>query len=92
MKQYRVPSFCQEAILEAFEEEGWPPAIDDPLPPHPEQDPKRRLRNTIKSLNANQEMHSCVSGATEAAFASCGSLGILAEMPKISVRGGCRTA
>ncbi len=55
VKQYRVPSFCQEAILAAFEEEGWPPAIDDPLPPHPEQDQKRRLRNTVKSLNTNQK-------------------------------------
>ena len=30
VKQFRVPSLCQEAILVAFEEEGWPVAIDDP--------------------------------------------------------------
>jgi hypothetical protein len=55
VKQFRAPSPSQEAILVAFEEEGWPAAIDDPLPPHPAQDAKRRLRNTIQSLNANQK-------------------------------------
>ena len=54
VKKYRVPSLCQEAVLSAFEEEGWPPAIDDPLPPQGDQEPKRRLRDTIKSLNTNQ--------------------------------------
>jgi hypothetical protein len=54
VKQYRVPSPNQEAILTAFAEEGWPSAIDDPLPPHPEQDPKHRLRKTVEGLNANQ--------------------------------------
>ena len=55
VKQFKVPSPSQEAILAAFEEEGWPVAIDDPLPPQPEQDPKHRLRQTIQSLNANQK-------------------------------------
>ena len=45
----------QERILAAFEEEGWPVHIDDPLPPHPEQDSKRRLHDTINSLNRNQK-------------------------------------
>jgi hypothetical protein len=55
VKQFKVPSPSQEAILTAFEEEGWPAAIDDPLSPQAEQDQKRRLRNTIQSLNANQK-------------------------------------
>ena len=55
VKQFMVPSPSQEAVLAAFEEEGWPPAVDDPLPPRPEQDAKRRLRSTIQSLNANQK-------------------------------------
>jgi hypothetical protein len=54
VKRYRVPSTSQEVILAAFEEEGWPAAIDDPLPPMEDQDPKRRLRTTIQSLNTNQ--------------------------------------
>jgi hypothetical protein len=55
VKQFRVPSPSQEVVLAAFEEEGWPPAIDDPLPPHAEQDRKRRLSNTIQSLNASHK-------------------------------------
>jgi len=55
VKQFKVPALNQERILAAFEEEGWPVVIDDPLPPHPEQDPKRRLHDTIISLNRNQK-------------------------------------
>ena len=40
--------------MSAFEEEGWPPRIDDPLSPHPDQDTKRRLSDTIKCLNRKQ--------------------------------------
>ena len=54
VKRFRVPAASQEAILAAFEEEAWPPRIDDPLPPRNEQSPKRRLQETIKSLNRNQ--------------------------------------
>ena len=38
-----------------FEEEEWPPRIDHPLPQMPEQDPRRRLHDTIKCLNRNQK-------------------------------------
>lgn len=54
VKRFRVPSPNQETVLSAFEEDGWPPHIDDPLPPKPEQDPKRRLNDTIKCLNQHQ--------------------------------------
>ncbi len=54
VKRFRVPSPSQEAILVAFEEEGWPAAIYDPLPPHPLQNSKRRLRATLQSLNGGQ--------------------------------------
>ncbi len=54
VKQFKVPAPNQEMILAAFEEEHWPPRIDDPLPPLPSQDPKRRLHETITSLNRNQ--------------------------------------
>jgi len=55
VKQFRQPSANQERILSAFQEEGWPPRIDDPLPPDPEHDPKQRLRTTLKSLNRSQQ-------------------------------------
>jgi hypothetical protein len=54
VKQYRLPAPNQELILAAFEEEDWPLSIDDPLPHEPEQDPKQRLHDTIKSLNRHQ--------------------------------------
>jgi len=54
VKEFKINSPNQEAILMAFEEEGWPPRVSDPLAPQPELDPKERLRNTIKSLNRRQ--------------------------------------
>ena len=56
MKRFQLPSRNQETILSAFEEEGWPPRIDDPLPPAVDCDPKQRLRDTIKSLNRNRKL------------------------------------
>jgi hypothetical protein len=40
--------------MTVFEEDGWPALIDDPLPPKPELDPRRRLRDTVKNLNRGQ--------------------------------------
>lgn len=54
VKRYRVPAKNQELILAAFEEEGWPCRIDDPLSFDPRHDAKERLQTTIKSLNRNQ--------------------------------------
>jgi hypothetical protein len=55
VKQFKSPAMNQETILTAFEEENWPPRIDDPLPPEPDLDPKRRLHATINSLNGRQK-------------------------------------
>ncbi len=54
VKQFKIPAANQEAILTVFQEEGWPPRIDDPLAPLPELDAKRRLADAIKFLNRNQ--------------------------------------
>jgi hypothetical protein len=51
VKQFRQPAPCQELILASFEEEQWPPHIDDPLPPTADHDPKRRLHETVTNLN-----------------------------------------
>ncbi|MFZ1936778.1 MAG: hypothetical protein WCB27_08125 [Thermoguttaceae bacterium] len=40
--------------LAVFEEERWPPRIDDPLPWKSDIDPQRRLHDTINSLNRHQ--------------------------------------
>ncbi len=59
VKQFKVPAANQERVLAAFEEEGWPVRIDDPLPPIGDQDPKARLHDTIVALNRNQK-HSLI--------------------------------
>jgi hypothetical protein len=33
VKRFKVPAVNQQLVLSAFEEEGWPVRIDDPLPP-----------------------------------------------------------
>jgi hypothetical protein len=55
VKEFKLHSPNQVTILTAFEEEGWPLKIDDPLSPHSEIDAKQRLHDTIKSLNRNQK-------------------------------------
>jgi hypothetical protein len=55
VKQFKVPAPNQEIVLAAFHEENWPVRIDDPLPPRPDLEPKRRLHDTINSLNRNQK-------------------------------------
>jgi hypothetical protein len=54
VKRFRGPAANQEALVAAFAEEGWPPRIDDPLPPAVDMDPKTRLHDTIKALNRHQ--------------------------------------
>jgi hypothetical protein len=55
VKRFKQPAGNQELVLQAFEEEGWPPRIDDPLPPVSNQDGKRRLQSTIWNLNRSRE-------------------------------------
>jgi hypothetical protein len=55
VKRFKLPAANQELILTAFEEEGWPPRIDDPLPGEPGVDPRQRLRDTIRALNGKQD-------------------------------------
>ena len=55
VKRFRRQAANQERILTAFQEEGWPTRILDPLSPHPSHDVKRRLSDTIKFLNRGQE-------------------------------------
>ena len=53
LKEFRKPAPNQTLILDAFEEQRWLARMDDPLPPEPGLDPKRRLGDTIKNLNRN---------------------------------------
>lgn len=55
VKRFPLPAANQTAILDAFETDGWPPRIDDPLPGDPAIDAMTRLHDTIKALNRNQK-------------------------------------
>lgn len=55
VKRFRWPAPNQETILSVFSEEDWPARIEDPLSPGNGLDPKRRLADTIKCLNRNQQ-------------------------------------
>ncbi len=54
VKEFRIPAENQEAILDRFEIEGWPPRIEDPLEKMDGVDRKARLHDAIKGLNRNQ--------------------------------------
>jgi hypothetical protein len=54
VKQFKVPAPNQEIVLVSFQEEDWSVRIDDPLPRVAAIDSKRRLHDTINSLNRNQ--------------------------------------
>jgi hypothetical protein len=54
VKWYRVPAESQETILAAFQEENWPPRIDDPLGQVDGLDPHERLHEAVKGLNRGQ--------------------------------------
>lgn len=53
IKRYRQRPGNQERILAAFQEDGWPEKVDDPLPFLPDSQAKKRLRDTVHSLNSN---------------------------------------
>jgi hypothetical protein len=55
VKRFKQPARNQVLVLEAFQEECWPPQIDDPLAPDGESDPKKRLHDTIGRLNRHQQ-------------------------------------
>lgn len=56
--KFGQPARTQEPILQAFQEEGWPEAIFDPLPPDPDGkvDSKDRLHAAIGNLNRHQKI------------------------------------
>ena len=69
VKRYRQDAPSQWRILAVFQEEGWPPSIDDPLPGSPDHDPKERLHHTVRNVNrGNNCIHFGVSGSGERVF------------------------
>jgi len=51
VKCFRQPAPSQIAVLKAFERQGWPLRIDNPLPLDFDSDVTERLHDTIKRLN-----------------------------------------
>jgi hypothetical protein len=51
VKLYRQPARNQERILAAFQEDGWPPRIDNPLSGSAEVSALDRLHEAVKKLN-----------------------------------------
>lgn len=54
VKQFRLVPENQGLVLSAFEEQGWPERIDDPLSQTTHVPPVVRLHDTIKCLNRGQ--------------------------------------
>jgi len=54
VKRFRHDAANQRLILTAFEEEGWPLRIDDPLPRHVGAKRKSRLHEAIRGLQDGQ--------------------------------------
>ena len=51
VKRFRQLARNQVTVLASFQELGWPRRIDDPLTGNSGIEPKRRLRDTVFSLN-----------------------------------------
>jgi hypothetical protein len=49
-KKFRQKARNQICVLEAFQMDGWPERIDDPLPPKRDTDHRQRLADTIRGL------------------------------------------
>lgn len=74
VKAFHRPAPNQQLILQVFEEEDWPDRIADPLPLEPGLPAKRRLHETIQSLNAGQSARLIVfhgDGTGEGVLWSC---------------------
>ncbi len=54
VKRFKWPAGNQERVLNAFENQGWPEFVGDPLDVDPKICPKRRLHDTLKCLNRKQ--------------------------------------
>jgi hypothetical protein len=55
VKRYRQRAECQERILAAFEEKGWPALLADPLPVETGYVAAERLAQTLSNLNRAQQ-------------------------------------
>jgi len=67
IKRFRQPAKNQETVLAAFQEDGWPAHVDNPLSGDVDIDARDRLHDTVRKLNrqTNQLLHFCSDGNGE---------------------------
>jgi hypothetical protein len=71
VKRMRRAAPNQQLVLAAFEEEGWPARIDDPLPRDYEHVPAIRLHNTVNRLNSHMQTAAIRFGGDGTASGIC---------------------
>lgn len=67
VKAFTSPASHQEMILSAFQEQGWPEAVVNPLPGASEDERHLRLERAVRRLNGRQRsqllaFHVCAAG------------------------------
>jgi hypothetical protein len=55
VKEFNRPAPNQKTVLNTFQEDAWPPRVDDPIPPEPARESRERLHETIRRLNGCQK-------------------------------------
>jgi hypothetical protein len=68
VRRFRNAASDQRAVLDAFQRQGWPERVKDPLPHSGEEglNVKKRLRDTVKNLNRDHEAPGMHFYATDA--------------------------
>jgi hypothetical protein len=76
VKRFRQPAKNQETVLAAFQEDGWPAHVDNPLSGDADIDARDRLHDTVRKLNcqSNRLLHFCSDGNGEGVVWSLASL------------------
>jgi hypothetical protein len=54
VRRFLTKAHNQVQILNAFQEEGWPEHVDDPLPPNGTPERRRKLHDAVTKLNKHQ--------------------------------------
>jgi len=76
IKRFRQPAKNQETVLAAFQEDGWPAHVDNPLSGDADIDARDRLHDTVRKLNhqTNHLLHFSSDGNGEGVVWSLAAL------------------
>ncbi|SRR5579884_4018611 len=56
LRRVRIDAVYLRCLLDAFEQQGWPEWIANPLPHQPGMSRKQRLRQTLENLNRGMHL------------------------------------